>query len=1296
MLKTKFHILSILTFLFCHSIFAQSNIEFQKLVGENIPIQSITYAVKQDLNGNLWIASEEGVLKNNSRFYKTYNNYEGLPEKLNNRITQLFIDSKQQIWIGLENDVCKYDKDLDVFKIVKSNTNTTPSSVKCITEDSDGTIWIGSLNGLWKYDSKTNTIQLILKTANIDALYSYKEKLIYGTNEGLFRYEPKNKRLQKIALNSLPSNITFITLFNNMFVVGTKTGKILKGNLNLTQLQLVDFKTNNNNPIKDILKTDSKTIYIATDGDGLYKVDNSFKEIGHFKEDVNRENSLTSNGIYDIELGKENILWIATYGGGINYMDSNKLPFHKIQHQINYSNSIVSNFTRAISKDQNGKLWFGTTKGVSILDNKSNNWRHLNNLSNQIAGTQDIVLAFQADNEYMWVGTYNSGLFKINTNTLKIEHYKNIHIKVYSIFKDSNKNIWVGGIEGNITVISPKNQIYSYPIQTVRSICETQNGHILAAGKNGIYDINPAKKEFNLIGPLNPNKNKGLAFSTINSVYETKDKRLIIASNGDGLVYYNPENKTIKKLTIASGMPSDIVQGIISINDSNLWVSTTKGLAHITTTPKDTIINIFDKKDGLSSTEYNYGSYKKISDSVFAFGGIDGITLFNPNAIKSQNYKPKIEFELLKISNKIVTPGNKPLPKHINQTESITLKHSENSIEIRFTGISHSSASKVKYSWKLEGFDKEWTTPNFQTIATYTNLSPGNYTFKVKAYNKYSIPGEERSLKIEILSPWWATTLAYVVYFLILIGIIFAIIHFTSVIIKNKNADEQIDFFNNITHEIKTPLTILIASLDNVTESSGSGDESKKRIKTTVKRINSLFEQMLNFQKVTSTDNLALDVSKIELESHILKRINNFAPLTEEKDIKITLNNEWGDTPYYFDKDVFDKILLNLISNAIKYSHKGGKININLKPTATKILKIEISDEGIGIPKDQQKFILERYYRARNVINSQSPGTGLGLMMAKKLLEKTGGTISFESEENKGTTFIILLKNQEQEYNKKMSSLQNTVNIDTVNEQLDIDEFSDSKILIVEDNDELRTVLVNTLGVYFQIYEAQNGKEGLEKASQIFPDLILTDLIMPEMDGMQMSRQLKDDINLNHIPVFMLTVLQNSEQKLESIETGIAEYIEKPIDTQFLLAKMINILKWQKKLRDKYIHDTETDNASLFRSKNDQDFLSSLELKVLENIENELFSVHDLSGSFSMSRTSLYMKLKNLVDLSPQDFIIHTKLKHAKKLLIEGEYSIKEVAYRSGFSNPKYFSTSFKKFYDTTPSGFLESLKKEQ
>ncbi|MFG6686058.1 two-component regulator propeller domain-containing protein [Mariniflexile sp. HNIBRBA6329] len=1301
-MNTKAYILIISLFLSFQIIFSQNNIEFQQLAGENVSTQSITYAIEQDKAGNLWIASEEGVLKHNSKFYQIYNTYNGLPEELNNRVSEIFIDSKQQVWIGLEKGVCKYNENFDTFEIFPSKGDINPSLITCITEDEANNIWVGGFNGLWKVSAKDTTKKLdrVITSQNIQAIYTYENKILFGTSKGLFVYDIETDIYNEIQLISKLNSISFIGQINNYFIIGTKAGELYKVDNNLTKSTVLNLGIKITNPITDIIKKDDNTIYLATDGDGLFRLNNSFSILNQYKEDANNENSLSSNGVYDIASGNENILWIATYGGGINYFDSNGFPFQKIQHRLNDKNSIVANFTRSIAKDTNGNIWFGTKKGVSIWNTKTNQWKHIDNLTNSKIPSEDIVLALEPQDEYMWIGSYNNGLLKMNINNYNCVHYNasntNLPKKVYTIFRDKNNNIWAGGMEGNLAKINIKNKVETYPIQQIKSIYQSSSGHILTVGRYGVYKIDDTTKNFELIEALKPDKNK-LAYSTINSVIETSKGDFIFATNGEGVVFYNPKSQSIKKLTINSGMPSDIVQGIIATSDTNIWASTTKGLVNIVTKNTDTIINVFDRKDGLPSTEYNYGSYSKLSDSLYAFGGVNGVTLFNPKNIKGDSYKPKLVFDAFKLFNKAVKPDEKPLFKHINETKSIVLKHNENSIEIGFTGVLYSSASKTKYSYKLEGFNEQWSAPSLNNFATYTNLSPGDYTFKVRAYNKYLEPGEERQLSIKILPPWWATNRAYVVYILALLGIIYAIIHFTSVIVKKKNADEQIDFFNNITHEIKTPLTILLSSLDNVTENAGTGEDSKKRIKTTVKRINSLFEQMLNFQKVTSEDNLSIDVSKIDVEHHLRKRINNFRPLTQERNLEIILNSNLNESDFYFDKDVFDKVLLNLISNAIKYSFENGKIYLNLYETPTNQLKIEIIDEGLGIPKDQQKFILKRYFRARNAINSQRPGTGLGLMMVKKLLEKTGSSIDFLSEENKGTTFTILLKNLKSEYDKQLSSKEATLsNMDNhIEDQSEIDAFSDSKILIVEDNDELRDILVNTLSVYFQIFEASNGKEGLEIASQIYPDLILTDLIMPEMDGMQMSKIIKDDINLNHIPVFMLTVLQNSAQKLESIETGIAEYIEKPIDIKFLLAKMINTLKWQQKLREKYIHDNEADNASLFRNKNDQEFMQNLENTVIENIENESFSVHDLSSSFSMSRTSLYMKLKNLVDLSPQDFIIHTKLKYAKKLLIEGECSIKEVAYRSGFSNPKYFSTSFKKFYDMTPSGFLESLKKQ-
>lgn len=1283
-------------FLFSKVAISQQFIDFIQLKGENSSTQSITYAIKKDKLGNLWIASEEGILKNNSKTYKLYNTYNGLPESLSNRASEIFIDKKGNIFAGLEKGVCIYNKENDKFDLISTKNNINPSLIESIDEDNNGNIWVGGFNGLWKYDFKSNLLNETSFDKPIVSILVLNNNIICGTEKGLYNYSITKNSYTKIDVSDNINNIHFIGKINKDILVGTKNGFVFSLNNFNEKFSFNKIEKEYGFPIKDIIKGNSNNFFVATDGNGIYELSDQNIILKHYLQDFNKPNSLSSNGIYDIELDDEGIMWIATYGGGINYYNFKKLPFIKIQHELNNNNSLSSDFTRSVAKDSKGNLWFGTKNGLSIWNLKNNTWKHIKEFENKKA--QIIVLAIEPDDDYMWIGTYNYGLYKINVNNFKITNFNNLHKekdlikRIYTIKKDSKGTIWVGGIDKDLIAISKKGKIKKLPILQIKNIIELKDGSILASGRYGIHKINPNNFNFRILEDLEPSK-KSLAYSTIQSVQETSKNNLIIGSNGAGLIFFNPKTKKINKLNVSSGLPSDILQGVLLKNDSTIWVSTTKGLVNVITTQKDTIINVFDKKDGLASTEYNYGSSNKLDENLFAFGGVNGVTLFNPNKIISQNRKPVLVLDEFKLFNKVIKPSEKPLGSHINTIKRINLKHNENSISIDFTGIQHSSPNKMKYSWILEGFDKTWSKPTKKSSATYTNLESNNYVFKVKAINKFDVPSNIKSININISSPWWLTNIAFVIYFILSIIIIYGIVHFTSVMIRKKNADDQIEFFNNITHEIKTPLTILMSSLENVTNKNNT-DESNKHIKTTVKRLNSLFEQMLNFHKVTSQDTIYQNVSKIEINKYLEGRIKNFKPLTEERNLLIEVENHWPQQVFYNYRDVFDKIILNLLSNAIKYSFDNGTIKIKLNKTSKGDLKFQISDQGLGIPKDQQKYILKRYYRARNAINSQKPGTGLGLIMTKKLIEKTGGNIDFESLENRGTTFTVVLKNLDALY-KESAVVENESlkGIQTTEDQLELDRFSDSKILIVEDNDELRSLLVETLGNYFLIFEASNGVEGIEMASQNFPDIILTDLIMPEMDGMQMAKKLKEDINLNHIPVFMLTVLQNSNQKLESIESGVSEYLEKPVDTKLLLAKIINTLKFQRKLREKYIHDNDADNATLFRNQKDKDFLQNLEDKIIENIENNSFSVHDLSASFGMSRTSLYMKLKNLVDLSPQDFIIHTKLKHAKSLLIKGELSIKEVAYSSGFSNPKYFSTSFKKFYGITPSGFLSSLK---
>jgi len=1287
-----------LTLLISYFVFSQNKVEFQRLLSSNAAPQSITYNVKQDSIGQLWIASEEGVIKYNSKDYKIYNSFKGLPKSVGDKANTLFVDSNKKLWVGLINGVSYYDKNLDVFKQVVAKGKITPTIVSSITEDVNGDIWIGGYNGLWRF--KNDSITRELSKYKVQSLYNDGSNLFIGTDKGLYHYKPKNRKVTEIRLNNLNPNIKSINIIDDKILIGTKTGDLWQINKSNYDNAKIVFKSQSKYPIRDVIKIKS-SIYVATDGDGLFQLDTKYDIKNHYKENSDNPNAIFSNGIYDLEEGTPNLLWITTYGGGVNYIDNNKLSYNKIQHQINNPNSIASNFTRAIAKDKNGNIWFGTKQGVSVWLVKKNIWKHFSNLDGKKGNKKDIVLGLQSDNNYMWVGTYNNGLFKVEINNFKIIPFTDkskVIPKIYSIYKDSKSNIWVGGIEGDLIVIRKNNTTNRYPIHNIRSITETKDGEILAAGRDGVYIINDILKNYNLINDLKPNLSR-LPYVTINAVTETADKKIIVATNGAGLLFYDRSNEKVNKLSIENRMPSNNIQGLIVKNDSLFWASTTRGLVRINIKKKDTIIHVFNKKDGLASTEYNYGSYAKLSNKKYAFGGVEGVTLFNPNKIPEHGETPNIVLEELKLFDTIVPIGSDILEKHINLENKIILKNNQNFIELHYVGVLQGVLSNgMKYVWKLEGFTKNWSKPTERTFVSFSNLDPGNYTFRVKGINKFGDVGKEKKLKIVILKPWYATLLAYFIYALILLGMILGVVYFITSLTQKKKLDAQIDFFNNITHEIKTPLSILISNLDKISNDMvKDNDNSVKRIRSTVKRINSLFEQLLTFHRVTS-QKIDQNISKINLEEEIEHLKISFKPLLDKKKLKVRINNNWDKQLFYHDKAIFDKIISNLFSNAVKYCFEGETIDISLNKSKDNDLKISIKDRGLGIPKDQQKYILNRFYRARNVINSQKPGTGLGLILVKKILDKTGGSISFESEENIGTTFIVYLKNLNNEFKANTTSpitykdfkQEGFSKIDP-----ELVKFKDSKILIVEDNDELRELLVNSLSVYFQVYDAKNGAEGLELARQIFPDVILTDLVMPKMDGMQMAKKIKEDINLNHIPVFMMTVLNNFTHKLESAKVGINTFIEKPIDLPYLLAKLIGTLKWQKKLRKKYVFDNDVENAQSYRSEQDQKFIQQLEKCVIDNVDNEDFSVLVLSQSFGMSRTSLYMKLKNLVDLSPQDFIIHTKLKYAKKLLIEGNMSIKEVAYNSGFSNPKYFSTTFKKYFKMTPSAFLDSLKKE-
>ncbi len=1138
----------------------------------------------------------------------------------------------------------------------------------------------------------------------VRSLYVDGEKLLVGTEEGLRVFNLETEQFYGTPVADLSADliINSITATQQGYLAGTEQAGIFAVASDFgtfTKKQIKGFAAEAFT-VQKILPEENGNIYIATDGFGLLYVDADFNLLREYTNDVNNPQSISGDGIYDLLIGNEDILWVSTYSGGLNKLKLSENYFSTVSHKINEPNSIAQNFTRSILQDAEGNMWYGTKRGISLYDAAADKWQHFS----LPPGSSPVpVLSMKEDGNFVWAGTYGKGAFKIDKKTLATQRYSPESVParrialshVYSVLPDRNGNVWLGGIRENLHKIAADGRISTYPVSQIRSIIESKNGGILIGGKNGVQRI--VGENIEDYKGLKSGNN-GLTYITISGIAEQKNGNIAVATNGSGLVIYNPRNKQIQKINISNGLPSDVVQGLLFDAEENLWVSTTRGLAQIIFTKGEPRIRVYDKGDGVSSSEFNYGSYVRLRDGRLAFGGTEGVTIFDPEEIKMQREIPQVVLE----DFRLLTGENDTLVRDFNvkTTNEIELTYRENTLTIQFAGVLHSNPEKVRYSWRMLGLNDNWSQPTKQNNVNFTNLSPGDYTFQVKAANRDGVFSEPETLKINIAAPWYATPTAYFLYFLLLAALIAALVHFSNVLIKKRNADEQIAFFNNITHELKTPLTILLSDLESSDErGEDSNDRTNRKVKSTVKRLNILFDQLLNYNKVTSGHYQAADVTPIKLRAYIDRVVDNFQPLLDKKNISVRVVDYWNKEDFYYDKSALDKICFNLVSNAVKYSKDGGHLEITIADGGKEDLKISVADDGIGIPPDQQKSILKRFYRGRNAINSQLPGTGLGLMIVKNLIDRDKGSISFTSTEGEGTTFTVGLRSQEMLYSAVTAAEDTAPNIEaetpTESPNEKTAEFSDAKILIVEDNDELRHSLSDRLGMHFQVFEAADGREGLEKAGEIFPDLILTDMIMPEMDGMEMCRKLNEDINMNHIPVFMMTVLNSTQNKIESIESGIAAYMEKPLNFPFLLAKITNALAQQKKLRERYLHQTEVKTAAKYRNERDAEFIDDLEQFVLKTIQEEGLSVHDLCRHVGMSRTALYMKLKNMVDLSPQNFIIHTRLKFARQLLTEGGSNIKEVAYAVGFSNPKYFSTAFKKFFGESPTSFLKGLKGE-
>lgn len=1291
------------------------DIRFKHITVEEGLNNSIVYHIFQDKEGIMWFGLHDGIDKYDAYDFKHYDLNDKLPVgKGGHRpVNSVFQLSPEKFWIGSGANLYEYNLEKDEFdlRIEGFPGSQIVNQISAIYITQDDLCILGTNVGVFLYDIKTGELKQIPEFNLTVLSLHYQDGVLWiGTLSGIkflntstFEFIEPYPDLQD-ELIDIHALTFYYDNSKNLTLIGTRRKGLFSFDGGNPKLKLIKSGRKNFRNIKVIRKYGSNYL-IGTDGSGMIILDKEYSFLKHYKHNVDDVYSLSNNGVYDIHIDEQKRIWISTYGGGINIYDPNKKPFQVFQHIPNRKNSLANNVSRSIH-EVGDDIWFGTASGISIL--KANGkWEQI--LQNSESGESNIILSLCKDSYgRIWAGSFSQGIFILNKKGEVIRNLRSnsqddpniLTDYIYVIYEDSEKNIWIGGIRGDLMRYNQLDgSIQSFAgVQNVNSIVETKNSEILIGTLNGIFHIekNANKSDYSI--SITEDSLLTNLDIRVFSIFESAKDEFWIGTEGSGLINYNRKTNSLKIYTIADGLSSNIVYGILADSKSNLWLSTSSGLSsfHIA----DSSFHNYSSADGLSGKDFNYGAYLKSSEGIFYFGGANGITFFDPLKISDNNVIPNVVLTKFSVYEKDVSNHDNSFTGiNINELDQIELKHNQGSFMIDFAALNFTSSEKNLYRWKFEGLNEnkaQWNEASTERRAIFTYLPPGNYNFHVQASNNDRLWNRTgKQLNIFIKPPVWGTWFAKIFY-AVLTGLFFiGLYRYLITLAKEKQANEKIRFFINIAHDIRTPLALIKGPLSKLLRSDQLSGSEKNEIELASRnseRLNNLVNQLLDFQKAT-LNKFPLQVAEYDIITLINDILNNFQPLMDKKFLNAKLDYDKDEFLIYMDKVLIEKILYNLISNAIKYSFDGGNINIIIESNISRV-KLSVSDTGIGIPSKQQKEIFKRYFRADNAINSTETGSGVGLMLTKKLIEIHKGSIVVNSVENKGTNFIIEFPVQKEFYSESDFKVEEEVQeIETKDNTEGSHLFFENKytILIAEDNTEMRKYLKDELQSAFNIILAPNGKDAIDKTIKMDVDLIISDIMMPVMDGWELCKNVKNSINTSHIPIILLTALDSDQYKIESMQYGADDYIDKPFDILYLKSRIHNILKSREALQERIIMMSDNQLLDEFKNKPDQQLMIDINKIVSDRISREDFSVEELCRIIGMSRPVLYRKLKSYTGQSPQEYLSSIRLNKAEILLRKGDMSIKEIAYETGFSDPKYFSKCFRKVYGVNPSNYLKS-----
>lgn len=1366
---------SILLILLClvgvdiHAQNSPTEFLFKKLENNKSLSNNNVQTILKDNTGFMWFGTAHGLNRfDGTRIRTFFSDALDTSSLSNNSITKIYKGPEDNLWIkDINEGFTVYLSDLETFDrnitTYAKKYGLKSDKVKFVHQDQKGRFWFGHpYEGISVYDPvKQRTVLLTQNSKDSNSLsFNNVSSIDQGLNgETWIAYQNgaidviddhNFKVLRRLKLDSfLDLAISYeIEIFIDsdadawlyfpdqalgLVHIDHKLGNISYVNDKTSPLRL------NNNLVKDLIEYKPGELWVASDHGGINILDKKRNEAKYLTHDPDITQSLSANAIFVLYKDDEDIVWIGTHKQGINYYHQGMLRFSHIRRSSSNNSSLPYNDLNAFVEDRHGNLYIGTNgAGLIYHDRQKGIYKqyvHNPNDSKSIAG--DVIVDLKLDSEgILWIGTYMNGLSRFDGKNFK--NYTHdpkdpstlSDINVWKIYEDQKKRLWIGTLRAGLNLFDKANDSFirfpvnvgDFPLNNryISSFAEDMDGNLWVGGGYGIDIINIDSKYHHYFSALD--KKSGLKGNNISELL-LDSKGIMWVTTSQGLNYFDKDINQFVAYNSEQGLASDFLISFLEDCDNNFWISSQKGLSYASidrsTKPFKLSFQNFDERDGLQAAFFNKNTALKTSAGEFIFGGPNGYNIFTSGNFDFSPKDVKVLFTDFQLFNKSVEigrgeEGRNILDKSITNTDNITLRHDDNFFSLEFSALNLIHTDKLSFRYKLIGFNDDWITlsePPYRV--TYTNLDPGSYKLVVQpATNDSKWSQQEYAMIINISAPFWKTPIAYFLYSLLAIILMYLgrrqILHQERE--KFKRIEERREvrrvqeldklktkFFTNISHEFRTPLTLILAPIDRLFKNNPSEVDAKQymTLQKNAKRLLQLVNQLLDIKNIEK-DGLVFNPSEGDIIAFIQDTVDAFTDLSENKHINLKFESNVTALPTQFDADKLEKIIFNLLSNAFKFTPNEGNIDVksNFEDIDGKYGKLSLSfkDTGIGISQKALPKIFDRYYTSENEDKILNQGSGIGLSLALEFARFHDGDIKVTSEEGVGSEFIVILKLPYQ-----ITNIQWT---DHAEEQIDIEieeEVSDSAtgnplILLVEDNDEFRNYLSEFLNNDYQVITASNGQEGLEKAFHKLPDLIISDLMMPHMNGVTLCQHIKKDIKTSHIPVILLTARNSEEKHLEGLNSGCNLYITKPFNFDILHSSIRNLLSERERLQ-KHYRKIISVNTSEHEIESLDDQLIQKAIKLVENhLEEPEFSVEQMSKELGMSRGQLYKKLISLTSKSPVEFIRLIRLQRAAQLLSKSQLTIAEIAYKVGYNNAKYFSKHFKEAYGVLPSAY--ALKK--